>query len=117
MNQRTKSAQPATPAKMKIPISLLLLSLSIVRSFSLRSGVLPRRALSLATSRINTQIEVDSPKVVHTVTVNAGEKVVICRCWKSAKFPLCDGAHNKHNKETNDNIAPCIVIGGSGASA
>ncbi len=98
---------------MKGPISLLLVSLSIARAFSCRSSVVSRRAFSLATSRINTQIEVDSPKVVHTVTVNAGEKVAICRCWKSAKFPLCDGAHNKHNKDTNDNIAPCIVIGGA----
>ena len=27
-----------------------------------------------------------------------------CRCSKSKKFPLCDGSHVKHNKETGDNI-------------
>ena len=96
---------------MKGPVSLLVMSLSLASAFTRRSVVFSRRAFSLSTSRINTQIDVDSPKVVHTISVSPGEKVAICRCWKSAKFPLCDGAHNKHNKETNDNIAPCIVIG------
>jgi CDGSH-type Zn-finger protein len=34
---------------------------------------------------------------------------VVCRCWLSNKFPLCDGSHVKHNKETGDNVAPAIV--------
>jgi len=96
---------------MKGPMSLLVMSLSFASAFTRRYGLFSRRAFSLATSRINTQIDVDSPKVVHTITLNPGEKVAICRCWKSSKFPLCDGAHNKHNKDTNDNIAPCIVVG------
>jgi CDGSH-type Zn-finger protein len=29
----------------------------------------------------------------HTVTIQADEKVVLCRCYKSEKFPLCDGSH------------------------
>jgi CDGSH-type Zn-finger protein len=33
----------------------------------------------------------------------------MCRCWKSAKFPRCDGAHNQHNKDTGDNVGPLIV--------
>ena len=31
------------------------------------------------------------------------------RCWKSKKFPYCDGAHAKHNAETGDNVGPLIV--------
>merc|ERR1719265_43733 len=31
--------------------------------------------------------------------------VCICRCWRSKKFPFCDGTHNQYNKETGDNIA------------
>ena len=36
-------------------------------------------------------------------------QVVYCRCWRSAKFPLCDGAHVKHNEATGDNVGPLIV--------
>ena len=35
--------------------------------------------------------------------------VAFCRCWKSAKFPFCDGAHNQHNRRTGDNIGPIVV--------
>jgi CDGSH-type Zn-finger protein len=38
-----------------------------------------------------------------------GEKAVYCRCWESGKFPLCDGAHMAHNKQTGDNLGPLIV--------
>ena len=31
------------------------------------------------------------------------------RCWKSKKFPYCDGSHAKHNTETGDNVGPLIV--------
>ena len=31
------------------------------------------------------------------------------RCWKSKKFPYCDGSHAKHNAETGDNVGPLIV--------
>ena len=37
------------------------------------------------------------------------EKAVYCRCWKSKKFPYCDGAHNAHNKKTGDNLGPLII--------
>lgn len=60
--------------------------------------------------RINKKIDLINEKVVHTLNLKAGEKAVVCRCWLSEKFPYCDGAHNKHNKETGDNVAPAIVI-------
>merc|ERR1711918_262320 len=71
---------------------------------------------------INESIDKDSPKVVHTITVSdlledkgtvkalgVGKKAVMCRCWKSGTFPLCDAAHVKHNKETGDNVGPLII--------
>merc|ERR1719262_208083 len=35
--------------------------------------------------------------------------VCLCRCWRSAKFPFCDGTHLKYNKETGDNVAPFVI--------
>jgi CDGSH-type Zn-finger protein len=29
----------------------------------------------------------------HIVTIEPEEKVMLCRCYKSAKFPLCDITH------------------------
>lgn len=40
-----------------------------------------------------------------------------CRCWKSDTFPLCDGAHVAHNKDTGDNVGPLIVAVVAAASA
>lgn len=63
--------------------------------------------------KINTQIDLDSPKVVNMEEVAQGEKKVYCRCWKSGTFPLCDAAHVEHNKETgklhyNQLMSNCI---------
>lgn len=44
--------------------------------------------------------------------VKAGQKVSLCRCYKSRMFPYCDGSHIAHNEETGDNIAPVVVTGG-----
>jgi len=52
----------------------------------------------------------DKEKVISLeLAAKAGERVALCRCWKSAKFPYCDGAHNAHNKATGDSVGPCIV--------
>ncbi|DAZ94410.1 TPA: hypothetical protein N0F65_003439 [Lagenidium giganteum] len=67
--------------------------------------------------RINHTIKLDKEKVVNTVKIpdveelcdKNGGKCVMCRCWKSKKFPYCDGSHTKHNKETGDNVGPLIV--------
>lgn len=32
----------------------------------------------------------------HFVKLQPGEKVLLCRCYKSATFPLCDLVHAKH---------------------
>mmetsp|Transcript_11550 Transcript_11550/g.26854 ORF Transcript_11550/g.26854 Transcript_11550/m.26854 type:complete len:150 (+) Transcript_11550:88-537(+) len=59
--------------------------------------------------KINNKIDTDSPKVVTNEKLEAGAKKVYCRCWLSEKFPLCDGAHAKHNEATGDNVGPLIV--------
>lgn len=60
--------------------------------------------------QINPGIKKDQPKVVDTVDVeDLGNKAVFCRCWRSKKFPYCDGAHAKHNECTGDNVGPLII--------
>ena len=59
---------------------------------------------------VNACHKKDCDKVVDSVDMeDMGDKAVFCRCWRSQKFPYCDGAHNKHNSETGDNVGPLIV--------
>lgn len=59
---------------------------------------------------INTTVKKDEPKVVDSLDLeDLGNKAVFCRCWKSKKFPYCDGAHAAHNKECGDNIGPLVI--------
>ncbi|XP_011360423.1 CDGSH iron-sulfur domain-containing protein 1 [Pteropus medius] len=61
-------------------------------------------------SMVNLHIQKDNPKVVHAFDMeDLGDKAVYCRCWRSKKFPFCDGAHIKHNEETGDNVGPLII--------
>ncbi|XP_029465635.1 CDGSH iron-sulfur domain-containing protein 1 [Rhinatrema bivittatum] len=61
-------------------------------------------------SLVNLQIQKDNPKVVHAFDIeDLGDKAVYCRCWRSQKFPFCDGSHTKHNDETGDNVGPLII--------
>ncbi|KAF0697907.1 Aste57867_11439 [Aphanomyces stellatus] len=69
---------------------------------------------SKKSSRINTAVSLEKDKVVDTCDIEdmftkGSLKCVLCRCWKSKKFPYCDGAHNEHNKKTGDNVGPLIV--------
>ena len=41
-----------------------------------------------------------------TVILKPGDKVYMCRCWKSLTFPYCDGAHKKF---MNGRIGPIEV--------
>lgn len=105
---------------------LLIFSIKEVDSFRLTHAILLRKNAAFITSklilkaetiptegnapaRINTLVDVSSEKVVHQISINSGEKAVICRCWESTKFPYCDGAHVQHNKATGDNVGPAIV--------
>lgn len=62
-------------------------------------------------AHINPSIRKDSDKVVDTVQANELSKplTAYCRCWRSETFPLCNGAHVKHNKETGDNVGPLLL--------
>ena len=59
--------------------------------------------------KMNNKIDLDSPKVATIEKMQEGDKKVYCRCWKSETFPLCDGSHMAHNKETGDNVGPLIL--------
>lgn len=56
---------------------------------------------------INTQ---DLPRR-HEEPIPVGKRVSFCRCWQSATFPYCDGAHKKINAETGDVLGPVVVTG------
>ena len=59
---------------------------------------------------INKVHQKTKAKVVDSFkTSDMSQKMVFCRCWQSKKFPMCDGAHNEHNKATGDNVAPLII--------
>lgn len=73
-----------------------------------------RGSTAISEGKINDTIDLDSPKVVNTDELAAGEKKVYCRCWKSGTFPLCDAAHVEHNKECGDNVGPLIVSAAKG---
>nr|ACI66167.1 CDGSH iron sulfur domain-containing protein 1 [Salmo salar] len=61
-------------------------------------------------SQVNTCVCKDSAKVVHSFDIeDIGSKAVYCRCWRSKKFPYCDGSHTKHNEITGDNVGPLII--------
>ncbi|XP_014013513.1 CDGSH iron-sulfur domain-containing protein 1 [Salmo salar] len=69
--------------------------------FTKGSGIKPK---------VNLDLQKDDPKVVHAFDMeDLGDKAVYCRCWRSKKFPYCDGAHAKHNEETGDNVGPLIM--------
>ncbi|KAE9552376.1 hypothetical protein FO519_004421 [Halicephalobus sp. NKZ332] len=63
-------------------------------------------------ARCNHSVKLSTDKVVDTVDIeDIGEKKAFCRCWKSKKFPYCDGSHNAHNKESGDNVGPLVIKG------
>ena len=68
---------------------------------------------------VNPDIDKDNPKVGTLCTVQDIEdliakspkgKVSYCRCWRSKKFPYCDGAHRDYNSECKDNTGPLTIV-------
>ncbi|XP_046667242.1 CDGSH iron-sulfur domain-containing protein 2 homolog [Homalodisca vitripennis] len=61
-------------------------------------------------SPVNPEFKKTEAKVVDCVNIeDLGEKAVFCRCWRSKKFPYCDGSHGKYNKDHGDNVGPLVV--------
>lgn len=60
---------------------------------------------------VNQSVKKKEPKIVDFVDIEDldKEKISYCRCWRSKKFPLCDGSHNEHNKATGDNVGPLVL--------
>lgn len=74
-------------------------SFFIIRSFKKKN-----------TGIVNPGVDKSNPKIVTSVDIeDLGNKAVFCRCWRSKKFPYCDGSHNAHNEECGDNVGPLIV--------
>ncbi|CAF1399937.1 unnamed protein product [Adineta ricciae] len=68
--------------------------------------------------QINKTIRKDVDKIVDKCDIEdicaqcdaaSNKTVSYCRCWKSKKFPFCDGSHNAWNKETGDNVGPLVI--------
>jgi CDGSH-type Zn-finger protein len=53
----------------------------------------------------NINTEEHDGRLRTTVELEPGEQVWLCRCWKSARFPLCDGSH----KQVEGQVAPVGV--------
>ncbi|XP_030621844.1 CDGSH iron-sulfur domain-containing protein 1 isoform X1 [Chanos chanos] len=84
-----------------VAVAAMLGTYLISRYFSTPSG---------QKSKVNLSLNKDSAKVVHSFDIeDIGSKAVYCRCWRSKKFPYCDGSHSKHNEETGDNVGPLII--------
>uniref|UniRef100_A0A0B7B2E9 CDGSH iron-sulfur domain-containing protein 2 homologue n=1 Tax=Arion vulgaris TaxID=1028688 RepID=A0A0B7B2E9_9EUPU len=60
--------------------------------------------------KINEFVQKEESKVVTQLDIeDIGDNIALCRCWRSKKFPLCDGSHNQHNAETRDNVGPLLL--------
>jgi len=43
------------------------------------------------------------------IELKPGEKIALCRCWQSKKFPLCDGTHRQLNEKQHCCLGPAII--------
>ncbi|OSX80893.1 hypothetical protein BU14_0031s0063 [Porphyra umbilicalis] len=64
-------------------------------------------ALRMSTPPMNPDGEKEEKTTHELVT---GAKIGLCRCYKSASFPICNGAHAGYNKKTGDKIGPIEVV-------
>ncbi|XP_059144183.1 CDGSH iron-sulfur domain-containing protein 2 homolog A-like [Physella acuta] len=84
--------------------------LSIILIFYMGSKTLFGRKKAILKPKVNHSIQKEDSKVVTQMDIeDIGDKIAFCRCWRSKKFPLCDGSHNKHNDETRDNVGPLLL--------
>ncbi|KAK7574146.1 hypothetical protein V9T40_011337 [Parthenolecanium corni] len=61
-------------------------------------------------SPCNPKIKKDVPKVVDSFDIEElADRTSFCRCWRSKKFPYCDGAHSDYNVKSSDNVGPLVI--------
>ncbi|XP_026688385.1 CDGSH iron-sulfur domain-containing protein 2 homolog isoform X2 [Diaphorina citri] len=81
--------------------------------FTLPPGLAERFAEGIrkkVDARVNKHLYKSEDVVTNRFTVFPSDPpLVLCRCWESKKFPLCDGAHRAHNERNKDNIGPAII--------
>lgn len=92
------------------PLLATLLALVLVHVMLLFGG----SSVPKGGAWVNKHLRKEEQKVVDRISVadiSGSEKspVAFCRCYKSSKFPYCDGSHNAHNKKTGDNAGPLLV--------
>jgi CDGSH-type Zn-finger protein len=73
-----------------------------------RVGVAPSRMMSEPLNPLETE---GGKPMKETYDLPVGKKAAMCRCWKSETFPLCNGSHNKYNRETGDHLGPIVMSG------
>jgi CDGSH-type Zn-finger protein len=64
-----------------------------------------------ATEKSDIMINTQNLPRRHEEPIPTGKRVSFCRCWQSATFPYCDGAHKQINAETGDVLGPVVVTG------
>lgn len=68
------------------------------------------QALRPKVGLVNPDIEKEKDKVVNSMDIeDIADSIALCRCWRSKKFPLCDGSHSAHNKKMGDNVGPVCI--------
>ncbi|KAL9984448.1 hypothetical protein ACROYT_G006740 [Oculina patagonica] len=95
------------PLLVSVSLFLYLVISSLKRSTSKPAAKKPDQ------DWINKTQQKEKEKVADTIQIeDLAEKAAyhaFCRCWKSKKFPRCDGSHTQHNKETGDNVGPVVL--------
>eukprot|EP01128_Nolandella_sp_AFSM9_P003091 TRINITY_DN13573_c0_g1_i1.p1 TRINITY_DN13573_c0_g1~~TRINITY_DN13573_c0_g1_i1.p1 ORF type:complete len:121 (+),score=25.75 TRINITY_DN13573_c0_g1_i1:27-365(+) len=89
-----------------------LLISSINRTLPVSPGVVPSAGPKNVTKRwLNEDGKLPQLSSFHVQETPklSGQRVSYCRCWQSATFPLCDGAHKEYNKATGDRLGPLRV--------
>ncbi|XP_053497164.1 CDGSH iron-sulfur domain-containing protein 1 isoform X1 [Ictalurus furcatus] len=104
--------KPAFMSGFRVPKDHLIIAVPVAVAAAVGTYLLSRyfSSRSDSTGKVNLEINKDNAKVVHSFDIeDISKKAVYCRCWRSKKFPYCDGAHTKHNEETGDNVGPLII--------
>mmetsp|Transcript_29042 Transcript_29042/g.78117 ORF Transcript_29042/g.78117 Transcript_29042/m.78117 type:complete len:105 (-) Transcript_29042:524-838(-) len=95
------------PVSLTVGIGVGMVLMAAVRRFG---------SASAKEGLCNPSICKDQEKVATMVKVEDVEDLLkdkpaaaYCRCWRSKKFPLCDGSHVAFNKESGDNTGPLVL--------